>query len=221
MHKISKIVLVALLSLYNILPMIAQASDPLDYKNVRPGDVVLIDLNCYVCKIIKDETSSEYSHSGLVIGHNGNDYMVAQSLGKTEILSLNEFLGLRRKNSSVKVIRPVELEILAIADQYEFESRVKLLQTLYYNKYANTKFDPLFLWDNYDESGDEILYCSEMITKLLNDILGKDIKTVPMTFDKNWDHWVEYYGEMEPPQGKPGTSPGSLERDPVFTTINP
>ena len=82
MHKISKIVLVALLSLYNIMPMIAQASDSLDYKNVRPGDVVLIDLNCYVCKIIKDETSSEYSHSGLIIGHNGNDYMVAQSLGK-------------------------------------------------------------------------------------------------------------------------------------------
>ena len=30
--------------------------------------------------------------------------------------------------------------------------------------------------------------------KLLNDILEEDMEKPSMTFDKNWDHWVDYYG---------------------------
>jgi hypothetical protein len=193
----------------------------LNEVNIQAGDVVLVDLNCYVCSIIKDETFSDFSHSGLVIGHNGTDFMVVQSLGVTEVLSLSDFVHLRKKNSPIKVIRTKELSNLSAFSPNEYESRIKLLQTRYFSSYSNKKFDPNFLWDNVDENGEELHYCSEMITKLLNEILVVDISTVPMTFVRNWDYWVEYFNGNQPPEGQPGTSPGSLDRDPVFKTVTP
>jgi hypothetical protein len=182
------------------------------------GDIVLIDINCYMCGVIKDETDSSYSHSGLVIGDNGTEYLIAQSLGKTDVVTTTDFLSNQAKNSSVKILRSKELDYLYRNNPREYNSRIQTLKYMYLHKYQGLKFDREFLWDNVDDNGDELLYCAELIVKVLNEALVAKIKPTPMSFSKNLSYWRKYYGE-EPPHGYPGVSPGSLERDRAFKVI--
>lgn len=182
------------------------------------GDIILIDINCYMCDVIKSETSSNYSHSGLVVGDNGSEYLIAQSLGTTEVITSSEFLANRRKGSRIKILRSKELDFLYDENVKEYASRVKLLKFLYLKKYDGLAFDPSFLWNNYDSKGNELLYCAEMIIKVLNEALTNKLIPSPMSFQKNIEYWTNYYGGP-PPEGELGVSPGSLERDSKLKVI--
>ena len=100
----------------------------------------------------------------------------------------------------------------------EYVSRVQLLQFFYFNKYEATKFDRDFLWTNFDSNGKELLYCTEMIVKLLNDVLHLKIQPEPMSFDKNIKFWRKYY-QGPPPHNQPGVSPGVLERTSLMKEV--
>lgn len=189
-----------------------------DTPIIRVGDVILIDINCYLCKVIRSETNSAYSHSGLVVGEKNGEFLIAQSLGTTEVVTGTEFLSLKRQKSSVKVIRSTELNNLFKYNKKEFASRIRLMQYIYFNKYEGTKFDRDFLWNN-SKDGKELLYCAEMIVKLLNEVLNSKVVPGPMSFKKNWDYWLEYYKESFPPEGLPGVSPATFETDPHFETV--
>ena len=67
----------------------------------RPGDLVLINLNCYSCQVIADETGSLYSHSGLVIEVTDNKITLVESLSKVSTIDLKTFISRRKKNSKI------------------------------------------------------------------------------------------------------------------------
>lgn len=179
-----------------------------EFDNIQIGDVILISLNCYGCQIIESETGSKYSHSSVVINKSGNNVMVAQSLGDVHLLSLKKFLLMKRPGTKAGVFRPKFVTDFSKKEMNRFHER---LSNEFYISFLGKKFDSLYLWENFDDNGEELLYCTEMITKLFLK-LGFDIVDVkPMDFSKNWDYWYRYYrGEV--PQGELGNGPVDFEK---------
>lgn len=183
---------------YNLLILLSVLLSNLSHAlSLKAGDVILIELRCYSCSIIADETDSRFSHSGVVIGKQGNQIQVAQAFGPVHMTSLEKFLGQRVKGTSALVLRSDELKASAKELSLEFNQSWK-----------GIPFDSNYTWDN------EKLYCSEFVAKFLEVFLGPVLPPKPLDFSRNWDYWSRVMNPV--PQGKPGNSPGDLERSPVF-----
>lgn len=199
--------ILALISFFNLLFFFTFNSSETfanaQYEDIRPGDFILISLNCYSCPIIEDETNSPYSHSGLIIEEVGKLY-VLEALGKVQKTPFERFLKYRRPNTTADIFRPHEFQ------NEDPTLNAKILKK-FNHEFKGKPFDSFYLWDNFDQNGNELLYCSEMITKLINHFLSNDIPTDPMDFTKNWDYWDRFY-QGNVPQGQPGNGPEVFSR---------
>ena len=186
---------------------------------LHAGDVVLIALNCYICRVISDTTGSPYNHSSLVLDTDkGTETRVAQSLNATQELSLSDFLHQAKKTAPIKILRPRELANTYKNDPAAFETSSKMLNLFFAKKMRGLAFDDNYLWDNFDEDGRELLYCSEMIQKTLNHVLEQPLSTIALDYSRHWDFWQHYF-ENNVPQGEPGNSPASLANASQLITI--
>ena len=186
---------------------------------LHAGDIILVALNCYVCRVISETTNSPYNHSGLVLNTDkGPETRIAQSLTTTQEISLKDFLNQASKTSSIKILRPKELAHNYDRDRFTFESKTKVLNDVFTQKMQGRAFDDNYLWDNFDNEGQELLYCSEMIQKTLNSVLSQPLMTIALDYSRHWDFWLNYFGS-EIPQGEPGNSPASLAAADQLSTI--
>ena len=176
------------------------------FSNIwEDGDVLLLPLNCYSCRYIENETGAPYSHSGVLLKIN-NQWAVAQSLGKVKTFSVSEFLSMGRKGAKALHLRS------------KFLGSSKKMVSTYLKKYKGLAFDSSYRWDNFDEEGRELLYCSEFISKFLNQFLTKKIKPKAMDYSSNWEYWFNYFnGDV--PQGEPGNSPADFFFSADFTHL--
>lgn len=176
----------AIFILFASLKSLALPTDQL-----QTGDIILLDLDCYSCRLIEEQTGGPYSHSGIVLKY-GTKFFVAQSLGSVHHVPLQAFLGFSQK--PVQVMRPKNLN---------FAAKNELLD-IYQNQFLGLPFDHDYVWD------DEKLYCSEFIYKLLSSVYAfENFRPLPMSFDKNPAQWRGYFGG-EPPTGKLGLSPNDF-----------
>jgi len=94
-----------LLALFFIYALSGYALDEKHWtKEMKALDVILISLPCYACSAIEAETHSEFSHIGIVLQID-EEIVVAHSLGKVHLVSLENFLGLARKKSKMALLR--------------------------------------------------------------------------------------------------------------------
>lgn len=177
---------------------------------LRPGDVLLLELNCYSCQRIANETKGRFSHSGVLIkSQRTGELVVAEALGSVKSVSLKEFVQRSAPGASVLVMRSFEIE-----DRLEGASNqfVKEITRVFHRSFKGLKFDRLYLWDRLDEQGRPMLYCSEFVAKFLNNFLLDDFTPHPLDFSDNWEFWQRYFrGQV--PQGELGNSPQDLARD--------
>ena len=186
---------------------------------LHAGDVVLIALHCYVCRVISETTDSPYNHSGLILDTElGLNSRVVQSLQSTQDLSLSEFLHQAGKTSPIKILRPRELANSFKHDREAYESSTVLLNRVFAQEMRGRAFDDNYLWNNVDSDGHELLYCSEMIQKTLNHVLAQPLTTVALDYSSHWDFWLNYF-DGKVPQGQPGNSPASLANADQLMTI--
>jgi hypothetical protein len=125
-------------------------------------------------------------------------------------LSLNEWNQRTQKNQKVGIYR------------FQHEGIVEYLQThkesfftYYQNTFDGILYDKDFLWNNFDETGREKMYCSEFISKFLQGFLGIELPLKRMKFDRNRDQWLVYF-KGNPPDGMWGNSPGDFEKSDKF-----
>lgn len=185
-------------------------STPLNAASLRTGDVILQPLNCNACWLIEKEEGGPYSHMGMVISNSGRQYVVESIVG-VNILPLEKFIKrptLKRKHL---VIRNHEINKL-YEDEVGFKKWENELFLRFMMKFYKTPYDNEFDWDN------DKLYCSEMVTKLLNPYLEEKIGTKKMHFNQNREHWEKYF-EGNIPDGKPGNSPMDFYRSELFEVI--
>lgn len=179
--------------------------------DLRVGDILLLELPCYSCQRIAEETKSGFSHSGLILKNPQGELVVAESLSSVRVVELKSFVKRSTKGATLKVMRTNDF--IMGADQLR-KSSWELFQT----KYQGLLFDDLFLWDRRDQWGREMLYCSEFIAKLLNHFLINPLEPEPMDFSLHWEFWQRYFGRT-PPQGELGNSPASFEVAPGWFAV--
>lgn len=172
-------------------------------QELRSGDLILIELNCWSCALIEEETQSEFSHSGLLLKNPAGEWRVLESLGEVRDVSLQSFLARVRDQDSVLLRRSHESFFFDGEQAWENYER----------EWKGLPFDSAFLWNNFNDQGDELLYCSEFIAKFLDQYMIMPGTPTPMTYHRNRDAWVRYFGSL-PPEGELGNSPASFERDP-------
>lgn len=187
----------------------------LSFKNLEAGDVVLLSFNCYECRVIESETDSLFSHSGVVIADEKGEKRIAQSLGRLDHFSFQEFSKNMTPGTFVHVYRPIELKNLTPLKRHNLE---KTLFDIFQSKFKNAPFDSKYLWNNFASNGSELLYCSEFIAKFLDHVLTQKTVPFPISYKKNFDYWFKYFnGDV--PEGELGNSPVSFSRDPRFEFI--
>lgn len=172
-------------------------------SSLRAGDVILQPLRCYSCGLIEQQEGSDYAHMGLVV-RGGSAPLVAESLGEVRVVPLAEFLAKGDSRRMHKIRRPRE------------RADFRLLEAI--RPWLGAEFDRAFRWDNLGRDGREAFYCSELVTKLLNQFLRTPLAPKPMDFSANLAGWSAYFnGDV--PHGEPGVSPADYERSPLFDTI--
>lgn len=184
-------------------------------SDLRAGDVVLLSLNCYTCRMIESETDSAFSHSGVVVIDETGRTRIAQSLGRLDHFSFVEFTKGITPGTVVHVYRPREFKNLSAKKRMELHQN---MIDVFNEKFKNAPFDNKYLWNNFNELGIEQLYCSEFIAKFLDHFLSKKTITFPITYKKNLDYWTKYFKGVVP-EGELGNSPVSFARDERFEFI--
>jgi hypothetical protein len=175
---------------------------------VKVGDVLLQPRDCWSCTLIEEQENSIYSHMGMVLQI--SPLMVIDALGTVKIQTFETFNAGTEKGQKIAVLR------LRRDDAVEYLQTNRLEFMAYYlNYFDGLKYDHDFIWNNLDENGEEKLYCSEMVTKLLQGFMGIEVGTRRMKFDKNRDQWIRYF-RGNPPDGKIGNSPAVFEHSEQF-----
>lgn len=186
-----------------VLVLLSIAFGEVHASSLRAGDVILQPLRCYSCSLIEQQEGSDYAHMGLVV-RGGASPLIAESLGQVRVVSLAEFLAKGDPSRTHKIRRSRE------------RTTFRLLEAIV--PWLGAEFDRAFRWDNLGRDGREAFYCSELVTKLLNQFLKTPMKTKPMDYSENFAGWSAYFnGDV--PQGEPGISPADYERSELFTTI--
>ena len=167
--------------------------------NFKVGDVILLDLDCFSCQRIEDETGSRFSHSGVVIS-DGVQLYVAQSLRNVHHLEVEDFLKMTPKYIVLRMKKSI-----SNFKENHWEN--------YKSSFYKLPFDHHYLWD------DDSLYCSEFIYKFMSSLIKfTDLNTYPMDFTRNWEFWKRYFGET-PPQDMPGISPEDFNKSSDFRVV--
>lgn len=179
---------------------------------LKVGDVLLQPRQCWSCTLIEEQENSIYSHIGMVIQVEP-ELKVIDALGTVKLQDFEAFDSGTQKDQKISVRRLVRED----AVQYLQENKHEFLN-YYLQMFDGLKYDHDFLWNNFDENGHEKLYCSEMLTKLLQGFLGIEVGTRRMKFDKNRDQWIRYF-RGTPPDGKIGNSPAVFEQSHLFYEV--
>ncbi|MBY0517388.1 MAG: hypothetical protein K2P81_10790 [Bacteriovoracaceae bacterium] len=169
----------------------------------KVGDVVLQPLRCYLCSMIETHERSIYSHMALVV-QTEPEVLVTESWGKVRVTSLSTFINkgdLTRPHLAIRLNEEPPKDLM--------EAILPLI---------GSDYDHDFRWDNLGSDGREALYCSELITKVLNPYLQNQIPTKIMDYTENHEAWSRYF-QGHIPQGLPGNSPADFERSPLFRPV--
>jgi len=183
---------------------------------LRPGDILLVPLNCYVCNAIEKETGVPYSHSVVVANEaaDQSQIFVYEAWGKTTKTKLSEIQSRAQKKQSLYHLRPREF--------FEGQSPTeRQLAEKFEADFSKTQFDNEFLWNNVDENNYEKLYCAEFVVKFINTFLQNPQPPSPMNFTKLGDFWKKYYQQfgISVPEGEPGASPSTLYSSALFIKL--
>jgi hypothetical protein len=200
--------MLALLSLLITL----NSTPALAAPDLAPGDVLLQPLQCWSCSLIEEEESSIYSHVGIVLSVHPT-VQVAEALGKVRALPLAEFTARTEPGQSVRILRLRDADVLHAA-----VTPPNRMAEIFRSEFDGLNYDPQFLWNNQDDSNRELIYCSELIAKLLDRAWGVQLPLKRMHFDRNAELWRRFF-KGSPPAGEWGISPADLERSELFQTI--
>lgn len=187
-------------------------SFPLQAFELKVGDILLQPLDCWSCSLIEAQEDSIYSHMGMVL-EVSPEVVVVEALGKVKRMSLAEFNARTQKNQKLSVRRFRNSKAVSF-----LQDNKDAFTQMFAEEFEGLQYDHDFLWNNFDENGQQKLYCSEMVTKFLNYFMGVEIPMKRMKFDINREQWIKYF-RGSPPDGKWGNSPASFEKSDLFYEV--
>lgn len=172
------------------------------------GDILLQPLQCWSCGLIEQEENTKYAHSGLVVSL--EPLLVAESISEAHAIPYELFRARNKKGEPLKVMRLKDKKLQTKLKRGFYQRFVR--------DYKGIKFDPLYLWNNVDRDGKELMYCSEFISKMLEAHLEINMPIKRMQFLKNRDYWFQYFNGRIP-DGEWGNSPADFEKSDLFSHV--
>ena len=190
-------------------------------ESFMPGDVILLPLSCYLCKAIEIETDSPWSHVGIVLKDEdkGNDgrLFVAHADGKVVRESIQKFIDMSTPGKKPAFFRSRTVAHLC-QNKHSCDEFSKQLFERFRSHFEGLLYDHDFLWDNVDESGNEKLYCSEFVAKLLSPFIPGGLPPRPLSYKRAPEFWLDYF-KGNVPEGVPGNAPADFARSSEFKSI--
>jgi len=179
---------------------------------LRLGDVLLQPLKCWACSLIEAEEETIYSHIGVVIAVEP-EVLVAEAFGSVRKISLATFNAKTEPGQKLMVLRFRNEDLSA-----DIQVDASVLMKIFDEDFLGAKYDHDFRWNNFDENGEQKYYCSELVSKLFQAIVGIDTPIKRMHFQTNRDSWMTYFkGNI--PDNEWGNSPGDYERSELFYQV--
>lgn len=200
--KLCLLIILATFSVFYTAHSYASELDIIKENQLEVGDVLLISLNCMQCRYIESETGAPFSHSGIVLQVYPT-LTIGQALGSVHTTSLFNFLKPITPKSKVVVLRSTEFK-----SGHKFGELLSIFKKYFFN----LPFDNEYRWDNFDQNGQEKIYCSELILKLLNYVLEKKLSAEILSYNKHYEYWFKVF-KGNVPMNEWGNSPASLYRD--------
>lgn len=180
-------------------------------QELRSGDVILQSFDCRKCRLIQSESNSPWNHVGIVVKDQNGEIKIAESFTGVALIDPSKYLARGTLNV---LFRSQELLALYKIPE-DFEQFEKKLSQLYFEKFQGASYDTAFLWDNMGSNGQETLYCSEFVAKILNPFLTQKIISYPMSFQKNYEAWkIVFKGNV--PEGLLGLGPVYFSQSSLF-----
>jgi hypothetical protein len=177
--------------------------------DIRVGDVLLQPLKCYACSLIEAEEETIYSHIGVVLAV-VPEILVGEAFGKVRKVSLAEFNAKTEPGQKLMVLRFRNDDLSG-----DIQNSAQAFMKTFDDGFLGAKYDHDFRWNNFDESGEEKFYCSELVSKLFQAFVHIDLPIKRMHFQVNRDQWMSYFrGNI--PDNEWGNSPGDFERAELF-----
>ncbi len=196
-----------ILTLVTLKTLTAQAYD------LKVGDLLLQPMSCSLCTLITEEESTRFAHVGLVLS-TSPQVLIAEALGNVHTISLPDFVARTTQGETILALRYRNSAITR-----DLESRQPQLEKLFQSEYGGLSYDSEFRWNNFDSAGNEKMYCSEMITKLMQQFNGLELPVKRMHFLKNREKWSAYFhGNI--PDGQWGNGPADFERSDLFYVVD-
>lgn len=182
---------------------------------LQTGDVLLQPLYCRLCELIESEEQTIYSHMGLVIQREKETFVLESFGSGVKIVTFDEF---NKKTQKGQKLRQLRFKNPQVANYLSEVTQTLRLLLVFKNKYEGLKYDEKFLWDNVDENGKEKIYCSELVAKILNDIMEWNYPIKRMHFSRNVSEWDRYFSGNTP-RDEWGNSPADFERSSEFVHL--
>ncbi|MCO4754602.1 MAG: hypothetical protein KC478_08965 [Bacteriovoracaceae bacterium] len=198
----TKISLYGLLNMF-FLPFVFGTFSTHAYE-LKSGDILLQPLNCWSCSLIEVQENSIYSHMGVYLKIDGEEYVLEAS-EKVSLTPLQDFVNKTQRNQRIGIKRFRNILFTS-----------KELEDMAYD-YVGLSYDNSFLWDNEDDAG-EMLYCSELVYKFFYPFYGERLPLKNMRYDKLREHWEKFF-KGSVPDGLPGNSPADFDNSNLFEHI--
>jgi hypothetical protein len=176
---------------------------------LKVGDVLLQPLNCWACSLIEAEEETIFSHIGIVLAVEP-EVLIGEAFGTVRKIGLAEFNAKTERGQKLLVIRFRNDDL-----SDDIHNAASAFMKMFDDEFLGAKYDHDFRWNNFDESGDEKFYCSEMVSKLFQAFVHVETPIKRMHFQRNRDNWTTYFrGNI--PDNEWGNSPGDFERSELF-----
>ncbi len=195
-----------------VLLLLALLTLPSWAFDLKIGDIILQPRDCWSCGLIEAQEDTIYSHMALVI-QVAPRVKVIDALGVVKISDLDLFNKGTQVGQKLSVRRFRNQKIVNYLQNNKLE-----FTNFFLTNFNGLNYDPEFIWDNIDESGNQKLYCSEMISKLLTGFLHIELPIKRMKFDRNRDDWIQYF-QGNPPDGEWGNAPADFEKSELFYEV--
>lgn len=180
--------------------------------DLKVGDVLLQPLKCWACSLIEAEEETIYSHVGVVVATEP-EVMVAEAFSKVRKISLTEFDQKTEPGQKLMVLRFRRDDLVE-----EFQKSQTELMNLFSRDFEGLLYDHDFRWNNFDDKGNEKLYCSELVSKLFQAFVGIELPIKRMHFEQNRESWMTYFRGNIPDQMW-GNSPADIHRSDLFYEV--
>jgi hypothetical protein len=180
--------------------------------SLKVGDLLLQPLDCWTCSLIEAEERTIYSHMGVVVATTP-EVLVAEAKGTVRKLPLERFQAATEKGQRIAVLRYHHPGLVQ-----ELEQRATEFLGFFDAHFEGAAYDDKFLWHNVGADGRELLYCSELVAKLIQRFLGLEPIVKRMHFNQNRELWARFFSGSIP-DGEWGNSPADYERSHLFVKV--